>query len=247
MSFDDAVPAQRDAVAYAEYAAEAIGRPMIIGGHSKGGNLAAYAGIFMNDKTREQVLDIYNFDGPGFNENTCALPEFQHAQVHVHTFVPQSSRVGILLWHREPFTVVKSDAVSVFQHNMYSWQLMAGHFITLPGLTSNSHFADETIKRWMEEMTPERRQMVIDGIYAVLSASDGVELMDLFEMKNVMAIIKAAGAMDETTKDAVVEAFRLLGQSFMEGVPGWIDRTASDIRLHVMGERRETEKKNDLT
>lgn len=47
MSFETEVPAQRDAVAYAQHVAAAIDLPLIVGGHSKGGNLAAYAGMFV--------------------------------------------------------------------------------------------------------------------------------------------------------------------------------------------------------
>ncbi len=241
MSFAGQVPAQRDAVEYAERAAEKLKRPMIIGGHSKGGNLAAYAGVFINPEAKKRVLAVYNFDGPGFNEETMALPGFSGNETKVRTFVPQSSVVGILLWHREPFTVVKSDSVSVFQHNVYSWQLMAGKLITLSERTSNSHFADETIKRWLESLQPERRRQVIDGIYAVLSASDGTRVSDLFDVRSIMAIIRAAGAMDEETRSAVAEAFKLLGASLKEGFPSWIDRTASNIRQKVTSERKEIE------
>ena len=34
-----------------------------------------------------------------------------------------------------------------------------------------------------------------------------------------MSVLKAAGAMDEKTKTAVLEAFRLLGAAMIEGVP----------------------------
>ena len=44
-----------------------------------------------------------------------------------------------------------------------------------------------------------------------------------------MSVLKAAGAMDEKTKTAVLEAFRLLGAAMIEGVPAWIERTASNV------------------
>lgn len=241
MSFAGQVPAQKDAVEYAERAASRLGRKMFLGGHSKGGNLAAYAGVFMNKEVKKNVLSVFNFDGPGFNEEIMQAPEFSCQRMDVRTFVPQSSMVGILLWHREPFTIVKSDSVSVFQHNVYSWQLMAGKLITLTERTSNSCFADQTIKNWLENLQPAHRRQVINGIYAVLSASDGNQIADLFEVRNIMAIIRAAGAMDNQTRSAVAEAFKLLGASLMEAMPSWLDRTANNILLKVSNERKETE------
>ena len=229
MSFETQVPAQRDAAAYVEKAAAALKRPMRVGGHSKGGNLAAYAGIFVSDETREWIRTVYNFDGPGFNEATISSPDFGKVDMRIRTFVPQSSMVGILMWHREPFTIVRSDGVGVFQHDAYTWQIMGGSFLTLSERTGHSHFADDTIKHWLEELTPEMRRQAIDGIYSVLCASEGKNVSELFEARNVMSVLKAAGAMDEKTKNAVSEAFRLLGGAMIGGVPAWIERKASDV------------------
>ena len=229
MSFETQVPAQRDAAAYVEKAAAALKRPMRVGGHSKGGNLAAYAGMFVSDETREWIRTVYNFDGPGFNEATISSPDFGKVDMRIRTFVPQSSMVGILMWHREPFTIVRSDGVGVFQHDAYTWQIMGGSFLTLSERTGHSHFADDTIKHWLEELTPEMRRQAIDGIYSVLCASEGKNVSELFEARNVMSVLKAAGAMDEKTKNAVSEAFRLLGGAMIGGVPAWIERKSSDV------------------
>ena len=229
MSFETQVPAQRDAAAYVEKAAAALKRPMRVGGHSKGGNLAAYAGMFVSDETREWIRTVYNFDGPGFNEATISSPDFGKVDMRIRTFVPQSSMVGILMWHREPFTIGRSDGVGVFQHDAYTWQIMGGSFLTLSERTGHSHFADDTIKHWLEELTPEMRRQAIDGIYSVLCASEGKNVSELFEARNVMSVLKAAGAMDEKTKNAVSEAFRLLGGAMIGGVPAWIERKASDV------------------
>ena len=68
MSFLSAVPAQERATAYAvEMAATCPERPLRIGGHSKGGNLAAWAALHIPaDLQENRLLDAYNTDGPGF-------------------------------------------------------------------------------------------------------------------------------------------------------------------------------------
>ena len=243
MSFETEVPAQRDAVAYAQHVAKAIDLPLIVGGHSKGGNLAAYAGMFVDEATRARIQTVYNFDGPGFNEATISSEEFGKVDMRIRTFVPQSSMIGILMWHREPFTIVRSNGVGVFQHDAYTWQILGGGFMTLTERTGHSHFADDTIKRWLEELSPDMRRQAIDGIYAVLSASDGMNVSDLFEARNTMSVLKAAGAMDEKTRSAVFEAFRLLGSSMIGGVPGWLERTASSVAQKMPWEQRKEEAK----
>ena len=56
-----------------------------------------------------------------------------------------------------------------------------------------------------------------------------------------MSVLKAAGAMDEKTRSAVLEAFRLLGSSMIGGVPAWLERTASSMAQKMPWEQRREE------
>ena len=241
MSFSSEVPAQGAALDYIVRAAAALPMPAILGGHSKGGNLAAYAGIFAPKAVQERIVCVYNFDGPGFNEQVIASGEFHRMDMRIHTFVPQSSLIGILLWHAEPFIVVKSDAGGIFQHNPYSWQVMGGRFITLPERTRESRLAEDTIKNWLSTLDTQERKRVIDGVYGVLSASDGRNVADLFEGRNVRAILRAVSSMDEETKEVIVDSFKRLGSSLKETLPDWFEDAAGQIRTMIAqrsGERR---------
>jgi len=57
----------------------------------------------------------------------------------------------------------------------------------------------------------------------------------------VLAIIRAAGAMEEETRAALMEAFRLLGSTLKETVPDFIDEKTDEIRLMVIKEKAEEE------
>ncbi len=240
MSFSVEVPAQGAALDYAVRVATELDRPMILGGHSKGGNLAAYAGIFAPDEVQERIACVYNFDGPGFNETLLNTSEFRKMDMRIHTFVPQTSVVGILMWHAEPFMVVESDGVGVLQHNPYSWQVMGGHFIMLAERTRESHLAEKTLKSWLADLSAEERKRFIDGVYSVLSVSDGRNVADLFEPKNVRAILRAVSSMDEETKSAIFDVFKRLGNSLRESLPEWFEGTADQIRT-LIGQRNERE------
>ena len=241
MSFSSEVPAQGAALDYITRASALLPMPAILGGHSKGGNLAAYAGIFAPKSVQERIVCVYNFDGPGFNEQVISGPEFHQIDMRIHTFVPQSSLIGILLWHAEPFIVVKSDAGGLFQHNPYSWQVMGGRFISLPERTRESRLAEDTIKNWLSTLDTQERKRVIDGVYSVLSASEGRNISDLFEGRNVRAILRAVSSMDEETKESIVDTFKRLGASLKETLPDWFEDAAGQIRTLIA--QRSNEKK----
>jgi len=235
MSFSAEVPAQKAAAAYALRAARALDGDIILGGHSKGGNLAAYAALFAGGGVQRRVRCVFNFDGPGFNETIIASPQFQQMDMRIHTYVPQSSLIGILLWHAEAFTVIRSDAGGLFQHNPYTWQVMGGRFITMPERTKESRLAEETIKNWLSSLSAQERERVVDGIYAVLSASDGKNVADLFEGRSVRRILRAVSTMDEETKEIIIDAFRRLGGSLKEALPDWFEETAGQFRTMITG------------
>lgn len=241
MSFSSEVPAQGAALDYVVRAAAALPMPAVLGGHSKGGNLAVYAGIFAPEAVQARIVCVYNFDGPGFNEQVIAGEAFHQIDMRIHTFVPQSALIGILLWHAEPFIVVKSDAGGLFQHNPYSWQVMGGRLITLPERTRESRLAEDTIKNWLSTLDNQERKRVIDGVYGVLSASDGRNVGDLFEGKNVRKILKAVSSMDEETKDIIVDSFKRLGASLKESLPDWFEDAAGQIRTLIA--QRSAERK----
>ena len=216
MSFDDEVPSQRDAVVYTEAVYEKMKRPLFLGGHSKGGNRAVYAGMFAQEDVRDAVVHAYNFDGPGFNEKVAASPEFSSLEGRVHTFVPQSSLVGILMWHSEPFTIIASDSVSVFQHDVYTWQLMGGNLIKADKPSESSRFADSVLKTWLMDLPPQQRESFVNGIYSVISAGKGKNLGDLLEGRSLLAMLKALGSLDDKTRSDVQEAIHSFGDALKE-------------------------------
>lgn len=75
MSFLSAVPAQTRAVSYAvEMASLCPALPLRIGGHSKGGNLAAWAAIYLPAELQKgRLLSAYNNDGPA-SPGICWTP-----------------------------------------------------------------------------------------------------------------------------------------------------------------------------
>ena len=60
LAYYEEVKAQQKAVRYLEQIAAVTRGELYIGGHSKGGNLAVYAGAFCPDKINHRIMAIYN-------------------------------------------------------------------------------------------------------------------------------------------------------------------------------------------
>lgn len=78
MCYQIPCPAQIESVKYYENAVKHFkkSKRVILTGHSKGGSNAVYTAISAKPKTLKKLSDIYNFDGPGFSEETLASKEY---------------------------------------------------------------------------------------------------------------------------------------------------------------------------
>lgn len=147
MSFKSHTASQISAKEYLEKIAKKYPDKKIrIGGHSKGGNLAVYAAIFVSSEIQKRIINVYNNDGPGFNEDIIKLEEYKKAIDKVITYIPQDSIFGMLLNHEEKYIIVKSTNKGIMQHDVYSWQVIAKQFVKLKEITKGSKFIDKTIQ-----------------------------------------------------------------------------------------------------
>lgn len=209
MSFQQVVPAQLLAEQYVRDVGAEYFLPMRLGGHSKGGNLAVFAAARSSPMLQKRILEVYNNDGPGFTDYLMGDPGYLAMVPRIKTFVPQSSVIGMLLEHEEPYSVIRSKSVGVMQHDPYTWEVLGRSFIPVPEITQSSVFLDATIKTWYADITDQERNQLVNVLYQVLSA-DGVEkAADIFQPKNIRNYIKAISG-DETIRRSLSTEFLAL-------------------------------------
>ena len=207
MSFKSHVSSQIDAVNYLEEVAKKYHGRIKIGGHSKGGNIAIYSAIFANKKIKKRIIDIYNYDGPGFMDDITETKEYKKIINKVHTFIPQDSIIGRLLNHEEKCTVVKSIEKGIMQHDIYSWLVEGKEFDILDGVTTGSIFIDKTITEWLANTEPEKREQVLDTVFEIIASTDA-ETTKQFKanwLSNAKTMISRYGSVDKETKKVINE------------------------------------------
>lgn len=200
MSFQDSVPAQREAAAYVTELAESYPVLLRLGGHSKGGNLAVYAAAKVSANIQKRILEVYNLDGPGFTEAMMNDAGYLAVVPKIQTYIPESSIIGMLLEQRDEYQVIKSRQVGFLQHEPYSWEIQAGNFEHTEEISRANRFADKAITNWLRDMTPEERGAFIDATYQLLSASGASSVGELLHPKNILAFFKALNTNDESRK-----------------------------------------------
>lgn len=196
LSFLDVVPAQLEAADYVQRFAAGFFGPLRLCGHSKGGNLAVAGAALCPAKVRDRVRAVYSFDGPGFTGYILGRPGYHELLTRIRSFVPKSSVVGLLLAHEETYTVVDSDQKGLFQHDLYSWQVLGGGFVCLEEVDAGSRLIDRTLKDWLAGLTNQQRETAADTLYALLTDQNAKTVKEALEPANLAAALRAVKDVD---------------------------------------------------
>lgn len=233
MSFASPVPAQQQAVDYLHQVAGHTAAPIIMLGHSKGGNLAVYAAAFCQPQAQDRLQRVYTFDGPGLSRADATSPGYLRVAERIHSYLPQNSVVGVLLHQHKPFHVVRSKAISLFQHDAYSWVVEQAQprFVREAALTRHSQMLDNVLDQWLEDMSLDDRRLFCDAIYEVLTAGDDQTLGELVRLdyRKAMSILKAMKDLPPQVGKALGQAIKLLLQGTLESALDIAKQAVSDL------------------
>ena len=223
MSFMKLVPAQADAKNYLnELAAQTAGN-FRVGGHSKGGNLAIYASAFCDESVQKRIIEVYNNDGPGFFEEITETENFLRILDKIHTYIPQSSIIGRLLNHAEKSTIVESTQVGIYQHDLYSWQVLGNRFVVMNELSNESEFINKTLKEWLKGLTEEQRKKFWVALFEILSSTNAETLSEIKEnwFNNSKVIMSTYKNLDDESKGVIIKTTKALFDVMKENLkPG---------------------------
>ena len=163
MGYLSETPGQLKAVSYVEQMLGDGSCPVRIGGHSKGGNLAVYAAVHCSSGLQDRILAVYSNDGPGFRRDIVESAAYQRVLPKIHTILPESSIVGMLLEHQEAYEVVRSSNSGIQQHDAMSWEVLGTSFVYVREVAAQSLMLDETMKAVLRHTAKLYRCFVLMG------------------------------------------------------------------------------------
>ena len=219
MSFQKNVPAQKYGLEYLENFSNKHTGKLRLGGHSKGGNIAVYASTLCNSSIQDRILRVTNYDGPGLDKTLIDTDGYKNVIKKIVTYVPQGSVIGRVLEHEEKIEIVKSNAKGLYQHDVYSWEVMGKELVRVKTNSDSSNLINATVRNWLKETTPEQRKIFVDSVYEVIEASEAEYTKDLSSsiMKNLNKVSKAYRELSKDDKNIIgnnineaVKSFRLV-------------------------------------
>ncbi len=207
MAFQVQVPSQTRALHYVERVAEKTQGRLWCGGHSKGGNMAIYAGMTCTPAVRERLGCCFSHDGPGFTSETLAELEGASASVPVDKTVPKSSIFGMLFNGNEQDALVVRSASSGFaQHDPLSWEVDGCDFVFEERLGRTASYVDDSLNAWIDRASLAERQRFVEAVFAIMLAPDKQYTHEIRVdwRKTVPQMARAAMELDAEGRDVLV-------------------------------------------
>lgn len=193
----------KEAIKYANKHIKLFGPNVIIGGHSKGGNLALIAGMNTKLYKKFKIKKIYSNDGPGLRKkdfNSLKYKLIKNKYIH---FIPNNSIIGILLRNDVSY-VVKSKTISFFSHSMSTWCIKDDQLVLSKLSKRHQHLQKRTLE-WIDNHSDLERQKVIDVLFDVIKKCDIEDTMTLMKFKSIIKIIKELKNIDNESKKLAVD------------------------------------------
>lgn len=181
MGFLCPVHSQKVAAAYFSQLLQFWHGAVILGGHSKGGNLAIYASSVCPKEIQDRILAIYSLDSPGFNQEFLETDGFKRIEAKIHKIVPEFSFIGSLLQSAVQYSIVKSNASGIKQHYPISWQFKRNlQFNTAERLAPLASYIGSTFNKWINKYDAAGKKAFIDTFFNSIADAGYTDFDDIF-------------------------------------------------------------------
>ncbi|MDO4616994.1 MAG: DUF2974 domain-containing protein [Lachnospiraceae bacterium] len=189
LCLEDPVPAQLLAAEYLTAVGQVFRGKLLVGGHSKGGNLAVYAAANCSEEVQERIRTVYSHDGPGFLSQDLESPGFKRIRSRIQKTVPQFSVFGMLLLQETEPKIVYSYEKGIMQHNAASWKIDGYGLSEYRYPDKASQVLTRKLNNWVNSLTQEEKKIFIDTVFHILNET-GLEKFG--DLKTNLTIIPVA-------------------------------------------------------
>lgn len=159
MCYKFPVKSQRSAINYMNAHFTFKDCKLILGGHSKGGDLALVAAMYSNFLVKNKIIEIYSYDGPGLLEEQLNSARYKKIEDRFTHIIPNNSVVGLMLYSTKN-RVIKTNYVGVLSHFALNWQVDENDLID-DNLKQSSIDLKDRMDKWLEKYNKEEKDYLL--------------------------------------------------------------------------------------
>ena len=194
------------AINYLNKVIKLFDRNIIVGGHSKGGNLALVASMYCKRRIRRKIKQVYSNDGPGLRKKEIESKEYKKIRDRYIHIVPNYSYFGVLLRH-DKYKVIKSNKKDIMAHSIMSWQIEDNKLVS-SNLSTISKNLEKGLIIWLDNNDDKKRKKLITTIFKAIEDTGIETVSSLTKLKNVITVIKKIKNIDDETKKIAIDLLK---------------------------------------
>lgn len=212
MAFKSPIPSQRAASIYLRHIAQFADGPIILGGHSKGGNEAVFAAMEAEHVVQQRITAVYSFDGPGFRDDVYEKPGYRNIEDKIIKMVPEASLIGMLLLNKCSYRVVESKGRGVLQHDPFTWVVKEGDFVYKDELYRTSLLKNQQINEWISSHSEEEQREIVEALFKVIDGASANTVVELTEKRfqKTLHMMNIFHGLDKKMKQSMRQLFHIL-------------------------------------
>ena len=228
LSYDAHTESHEYAIKYLNKYFTLNNKDLIVGGHSKGGNLALVGSMYCNILVRRKIKKVFGADSPGLLESEYKSSRYERIKKKYLHIIPNNSVVGILLYHSND-KVIKATTKTILTHNILYWNIIDNRF-EKSTLNPLSKELDKEIKKWVNQCNKEDKEEFVNEFVNILKKANVTSILDLKEKKsNIIKLIYDSKGMSPQAKKVVEDLISILIKCFKDTKKEELKNSISNI------------------
>ncbi|MCH5166656.1 MAG: DUF2974 domain-containing protein [Erysipelotrichales bacterium] len=206
-------------------------RDYLVGGHSKGGNLALVATMNANPIVRSKIKTIYMNDGVGLKEKQLNSKKYKCVKNRIVRIIPDHSIFGLINKHDVDPIVIYSKKKGVMAHNILYWETEGTDFVPAK-LSLFSKKLNEKLKNWIETYDDNQRKEVVDDIFQIFARANITNVLAIKKgtINKLISIRQESKRLSPKSKKALDELINLLIALLKEESSNYISSKFSKLK-----------------
>ncbi len=183
---------------------------LLVGGHSKGGNLAMVASMYANIFVQRKIKFVYNMDGPGLLDKEFNSVNFKYLKKKYIHIVPDYSVVGMCLNNACEY-VIRARVKSIYCHNIAYWDIGNDYDFIKVELSDYSKELRSEISKLLRKYNSEDKRDLIINLFDILDKANVSSILELKEQnKKIIDLIYESKNMTQKTKRFLEDFIKIL-------------------------------------
>lgn len=215
---------------------------IILGGHSKGGNIALVAAMNTNPFVKSKITDIYSMDGPGLLPEILNSKKYKRIERKYHHIVPENSLVGMLLENTNE-VVIKTTASGILAHDILYWEI-TNNYITRSRLSYFSRTLRKSLNKYIYSLTKEELEEVIKQLGDVCKKVNIKSLVEIMDDNNkIVLLMKEIAKVNGRTKKMLTNIVEIFVKSYGKSLSLRLENKFNKFKERIINEIKSETKK----